>query len=1034
MNFHGLFIGIDRCASPEVNELTCAARDAEELHALFVDTLGDGSAVLLTNEAATREAIIHEFEARLALAAPDDIVVISFSGHGSDDYYLVTHDARIGDFPGTCIALDHLVALFSNIPAKTAILVLDCCFSGGAGARVFRHGMPTRSVRSPEQALAAIANEGRLILTASDANQEAIEDPVRGHGLLTLFLLEALRGAPEVVVEGRVQFYRLLSFVVQRVTDEAAGFGHEQRPTFRGSVDGELLLPIFVPGAKFAMRFPERVLAPVGENVAELVAHGIPDFVLEAWKLSAPTLNELQRAAVNNHGLLAGRSIVVSAPTSSGKTMIGELAALRGFADRKRTLFLLPMRAIVNDKFDEFSHKYGALGLRILRATGELQDDVPNLLRGRYDLCLMTYEKASALLLGHPHVLQGVGTVIVDEVQMLADPSRGSNLEFLLTLFKYRRREGVRPQLVLLSAVIGDTNGLERWLTASMLKSDKRPVPLREGVLRSDGSFRYLDDTGTESTEECIRPEFRKGTAQDLIVPLVRRLVASGESVIVFRETKSETRSVGSYLGRALALPTAVNAIGQLPTGDPSVSSAQLRECLSQGVAFHNADLDREERRVIERAFRERDGVRVLVATTTLAMGVNTPASSVVIRGLEHPGGDEYTVAEYKNMSGRAGRYGFTETGKSFLVCTSPAEEWTFWNKYIRGNPESLRSRFLSEDPLLLVLRVLATADESKVSSMSEEQVIGFLESSFAAHQLAQRSGAGSSGFRGPSFKSAFARLLQHGLISAHGSGYRLTELGRVAGEAGLAIESVLRITGVISQVAAGELSRSAMLALVQLTVELDEVRLPTHKKSHKERSRWEQALREHVSCLPILGALLRGDEAVGRVKRFAAVLMWVHGTELRVIERNLARHMPSDYGGPIRAVADRSRDLLDAVGKIVHISLGGDEASLGGLVDGLAVQLELGVPQRLVPLAQLLGNRLSRGDYLKLLQANLADATTLRAAADDLVKDAVGQSEKVRAIRAVQDQLASGGAGETDLPLTLASMDDAEDDQFRSV
>jgi replicative superfamily II helicase len=866
--FHGLFIGIDRFASADVNELTCAARDATALYALFADTLGNDSAVLLTDEAATRDTILGQFETRLAAASSEDIVVISFSGHGSDDQYLVTHDADVSDFASTCIALDDLVTLFSRIPAKTVILILDCCFSGGAGARVFRHGMPTRSIRSPEQALASIANEGRLILTASDPNQEAIEDPATGHGLLTWFLLQALRGAPEVVAGGRVHFYRLLSFVTQRVTDEAATFGHEQRPTFRGTVDGELLLPVFVPGAEFARRFPERALPPVTENVTDLVAHGLPAFVLEAWKTSAPTLNELQRAAVNDHGVLAARSVVVSAPTSSGKTMIGELAALRGFADRRRALFLLPMRAIVNDKYDEFSDKYGPLGLRILRATGERQDDVPNILRGRYDLCLMTYEKASALLLGHPHVLRGVGTVIVDEVQMLADPSRGANLEFLLTLLKYRRREGVRPQLVLLSAVIGDTNGLERWLTASLLKSEKRPVPLREGVLRADGSFRYFDDTGTESAEACVRPEYRKGTAQDLIVPLVRKLVASGESVIVFRESKSETRSVAAYLCPELGLPAAINAINQLPSGDPSTSSAELRECMRRGVAFHNADLDREERQVIERAFRDRDGVRVLVATTTLAMGVNTPASSVVIRGLQHPGGDEYTVAEYKNMSGRAGRYGFTEAGKSFLVCTSAAEEWKLWNGYVRGKPEALRSRFLGTDPLLLVLRVLATADESKVSSMTEEQVIGFLESSFGAYQLLQRAGAGSSAFRGSTFKAAFARLLQHGLIAAHGGGYRLTDLGRVAGEAGLAIESVLRIAGAVQGLAAEALTGPLMLALVQLTVELDDVRLPTHKKSHKERNRWEQALREHVPSFPVLGAVLRGDEAVARAKR----------------------------------------------------------------------------------------------------------------------------------------------------------------------
>jgi helicase len=74
--------------------------------------------------------------------------------------------------------------------------------------------------------------------------------------------------------------------------------------------------------------------------------------------------------------------------------------------------------------------------------------------------------------------------IVVDEAQMIADPSRGANLEFILTLIIMRRREAVEPQVIALSAVIGDTNGLERWLGARLLRRTKRPVPLDEGLLR----------------------------------------------------------------------------------------------------------------------------------------------------------------------------------------------------------------------------------------------------------------------------------------------------------------------------------------------------------------------------------------------------------------------------------------------------------------------------------------------------------------------------------------------------------------------
>ena len=626
MRFHGLFIGIDRFLSPLVNELTCAARDAIALHALFVDTLGTDNAAVLTNEEATSAAIAAEFQNRLAVVDKEDFVVISFSGHGSEDHFLVTHDADPDELDNTSISLAELVELFARIPACNVLLVLDCCFSGGAGARVFRRSPSRRSLRSAEEALGQIANEGRLILTASDPRQEAIEDPAHGHGLLTWFLLEALQGPPEVVSEGRVPMYKLLHYVTQKVADEAARFNHPQRPTVRGTFEGEIVLPVFRPGSVFAEHFPERSAEPIGESVEGLQAHGVPEFMVQRLQQCIPSLNTLQQRAINEARVLAGRNVVVAAPTSSGKTMIGELAALRTFARGQRSLMLVPMRAIVNDKYDELSGRYNDCGLRIIRATGELDDEVPNLIKGHYDLCLMTYEKASALLLIHPHILRGVGLVVVDEVQMLADGSRGANLEFLLTMLRYRRQEGLRPQVVLLSAVIGAANGLERWMSAALLHSTERPVPLWEGVLQFDGSFRYINAAGQEGREPVVTPEYRKGSAQDMIIPLVRRLVAAGEPVIVFRGTKSRTRHVAAYLGRELGLPRAANALAELPDGDLSAASIALRDCLSQGVAFHNSDLSRDERRVVETAFRESDGIHVVVATTTLAMGVNTPA------------------------------------------------------------------------------------------------------------------------------------------------------------------------------------------------------------------------------------------------------------------------------------------------------------------------------------------------------------------------------------------------------------------------
>ena len=94
--------------------------------------------------------------------------------------------------------------------------------------------------------------------------------------------------------------------------------------------------------------------------------------------------------------------------------MVGELAAVRGVLDRRRGLFLLPLKALVSDKHQEFVRKYGPFGMRIIRATGEIADDIPDLMAGRYDICLMTYEKASAMLIGSPHLMEQVGTIVAN--------------------------------------------------------------------------------------------------------------------------------------------------------------------------------------------------------------------------------------------------------------------------------------------------------------------------------------------------------------------------------------------------------------------------------------------------------------------------------------------------------------------------------------------------------------------------------------------------------------------------------------------
>lgn len=1021
MSFKSLFVGIDRYHSPLISDLSCAVHDAHALHGLFGDAFGTSDSVLLTNEQATRAAILQEIHS-LQGAKPDDVVVIGFSGHGSDSHHLITHDADPIALDVSAIHLDELTDLFSHIPASNLVLLLDCCFAGGAGAKVFNAPVATRASTSAEALLNKISGMGRVIFTAATAEQEAIEDRRLKHGLFTFYVIEALRGAPEIVRAGRVPLLLLFEFVTRCVVEAARTIRHQQEPTVKGNIEGELTFPVLTPGPLFKGFFPEHGPISVGANIRDLGGFGFPQPILDILQSAIPSLNDLQQDAINKTGLLSDQHLVVSAPTSSGKTMVGELAILHAYTNGERSYMLLPLRALVNDKYDDFITKYSAFGLRIIRSTGEISDDNDALLRGKFHIALLTYERFTALALTLPHIMRQVGVIVIDEVQMITDRNRGANLEFVLTLLKLQRLLGIEPQMIALSAVIGNTNGFESWLNARLLYTDKRPVPLDEGLIDLSGSFRYIGTEGNEARiVNYVRPEYRKGSSQDIIIPLVRKLVTDGEKVIVFRETKPIVRSTAEYLKNGLGLGPAVETLDLLPTGDPSAASARLRGCLEHGVAFHNADLDREERQAIEATFRDpKSSLKVLVATTTLAMGVNTPAWSVVIAGLEHPGDSPYSVAEYKNMVGRAGRLGFSPKGKSFLVAPSPADAYRLWNKYVLGHPEALVSRFSDQEPLSLICRVLATASASKANGLSKQELIDFVQSTFAAHQQGQV-------FDAATVSNTIARLASAGLVEEIEGRYRLTELGKVAGELGIQVESVVRIARALRGLSSAELTDVVLLAAAQTSMELDDVIFPVHKTSTKERQRWQGAVQQQRLPFSVTRELQATDARnyTARCKRLSSVLMWLEGVELNRLEASLLQHMPSDNAaGPIRASAERTRDLIGVVARIGAL-VSRDGIGPIGEVDQLSSRLELGIPKDILWLAKECKRGLERGDYLAMRRSGAMTIEAIEGIDDDALMNIVRDKTKLRRIReAIEHIKMTDTIERVDLPMPISAAD----------
>jgi helicase len=328
---------------------------------------------------------------------------------------------------------------FKKSPAKAVLCILDCCFSGRAPARVLEDGPELRDVSDP---LDGLVGAGRLLLAASAHNEPALE--LDGHGLLTQAVLEVLQEG-----ETDIDLVGASAEILRRVRTKAARLGYAQTPTLYGHVAGGLFLPRLVPGPKYRTAFPETAGITVRGPVADLSVFGIPSPVLKEWSdRFHGGLNSLQLAAVNTQRVLDGESVVVVAPTSSGKTFIGEMATIRAHMQARKAVFLLPYRALVNEKYDQFAALYGsALGLRVIRSTGDYLDDNGRFLSGQYDLAVLTYEMFLGLAVANPHVLTQLGLVVLDEAQFITDPKRGIIVELLLTLLLTARDRGIKPQL-----------------------------------------------------------------------------------------------------------------------------------------------------------------------------------------------------------------------------------------------------------------------------------------------------------------------------------------------------------------------------------------------------------------------------------------------------------------------------------------------------------------------------------------------------------------------------------------------------------
>lgn len=206
MKLYGVFIGIDKYRDPMIRNLNFAKADAERFYDLFQQKIDPASRTLwlLTDEDATRSQIIKTVGEDVSrLAEEEDIVIIQFSGHGSPETsgsvdqvsgYLIAHDTEYQSIFATGVDMEReLIRWFHRIRSRVVFFFLDSCFSGRAGGRTFEgSNIHHLGYRGTIQLDKLDLGKGRLIMSACDDDQVALEKSELGHGVFTYHLLETL--------------------------------------------------------------------------------------------------------------------------------------------------------------------------------------------------------------------------------------------------------------------------------------------------------------------------------------------------------------------------------------------------------------------------------------------------------------------------------------------------------------------------------------------------------------------------------------------------------------------------------------------------------------------------------------------------------------------------------------------------------------------------------------------------------------------------------------------------------------------------
>ncbi len=661
----------------------------------------------------------------------------------------------------------------------------------------------------------------------------------------------------------------------------------------------------------------------------EMTAYGASSALVKI--LASTGIKELYPPQVSalKAGLLEKRdSFVVATPTASGKTLIAEMAALQSFLNRgQKAIYLVPLRALAREKYDDFSKKYREIGMRVMQSTGEYDSTEPRLHEG--DLIIATNEKVDSLIRHRAPWLKNMKLVVADEIHLLRDPHRGPTLEVVLT-----RLRSMNPDLRLigLSATIPNAEEISNWLGAALIQSDWRPVPLREGVyfngavIFNNGTVRWVP-----------------GVSDAAVLDLTLETIKEGGQVLIFVNTRKAAEAVCKKSGKSVSTLLSADEKKFLrelsrkvlgASAEPTRICKKLAEAVSEGVAFHHAGIIAAQRRLIEDAFKT-NKVKCVVATTTLAMGLNLPSRRVVIRdwwryesGL---GMQPIPTIEIKQMAGRAGRPLFDEYGEAVLVARSKKDESFLFENYIKGELERINSQLGDES----ALRTHVLSSVAGLFTRDRAELADFLGKTFFAHQ------------KGTSYLSSLTDeilefLEKEGMVTSEKKSLRATRFGRRVSE--LYIDP---LTGVILRDSLQQPKEKDALALLHMITRTRDMMAFSLKKGDLDELLDLFYAREDTLLLPP-EEKYPTDEILSQLKTASALMQWI----VEIPEDDIVGHFGIGPGD-LRTVTELSDWLLYAASEIAKLF---KIPEMVKTLSRLRVRVRYGVKEELLQLVSLRG------------------------------------------------------------------------------